>query len=153
MRALVQRVKSASIKVDGIDIASIETGILLLLGIARNDGEKDIDYIVDKTLNLRIFPDEHGVMNKSLMNVSGELLLVSQFTLYGDTRKGRRPSYNFAAPAEQALPVFERVLQTCRSRYARVKSGLFQAQMDVSLVNDGPVTLMIDSEKPSVIAE
>ena len=147
MRALVQRVKRASVQVDAVEIASIKSGILLFLGIARTDSKRDIDYIVDKTLNLRIFPDNNGIMNKSLLDISGELLLVSQFTLYGNSRKGRRPSYNHAAPPEQARSIFEETLSLFSQRHESVKAGLFQAHMEVSLINDGPVTLIIDSEK------
>lgn len=147
MRAVLQRVREADVQVDDRKIASIGGGILLLLGISGNDGQRDIDYIIDKTLNLRVFADADGKMNRSLVAVAGELLLVSQFTLYGDVRKGRRPSYHGAAPPDQARPLFERVLEGFRERYERVESGLFQAQMEIRLINDGPVTLVIDSER------
>lgn len=147
MRAVVQRVKSASVTVEGECVAQIDRGILVLLGISRDDGECDMEYVADKCLNLRIFEDEADVMNLSLQDVDGELLLVSQFTLYGDARKGRRPSYIEAAPPEVARELFRKCVEVFCAKYTKVQKGVFQAMMDVSLVNDGPVTILIDSKK------
>ncbi len=147
MRAVIQKVKRADVCVEGSTVAEIGAGIVVLLGIAREDAEADILYIAEKCANLRIFDDEEGVMNLSLKDVDQELLLVSQFTLYGDARKGRRPSYIKAAPPEEARQIFERCVEIFKERCGRVKTGQFQAMMDVSLVNDGPVTILLDSKK------
>jgi D-tyrosyl-tRNA(Tyr) deacylase len=147
MRAVVQRVSEASVSVNGETVGSIGKGILVLLGISKRDTDKDIRYVADKILDLRIFDDENGTMNLSAIDVAAELLVVSQFTLYGDTRRGRRPSYIDAAAPEDAKAVYERFVSVCRERCAKVETGVFQAMMDVSLVNDGPVTIIIDSEK------
>ncbi len=147
MRAVVQRVKKASVAVEGETIASIGLGILVLLGIADDDTQKDMEYIAEKCVNLRIFEDAEDVMNLSLQDVEGELLLVSQFTLYGDARKGRRPSYIKAAPPEQARDLFLQCVHVFREKCGRLQTGKFQAEMDVSLVNDGPVTILLDSRK------
>ena len=138
MRALVQRVSRASVAVDGETVSAIGTGLLVLLGVTRTDTEKDADWLADKVRALRVFPDAEGRMNEPLGG--RELLCVSQFTLYGDTRKGNRPSYVAAARPEQAEPLYERFCER-----ARAKRGVFGAMMDVALVNDGPVTLVIDS--------
>lgn len=147
MRAVVQRVKWASVSVDGEITAKIAEGILVLLGISDNDSEKDMDYIADKCINLRIFDDSDGVMNLSLADVGGEVLLVSQFTLYGDARKGRRPSYIRAAKPDDAKGKFSKTVQAFEKRYDKIKTGVFQAMMEVELLNDGPVTILIDSER------
>ncbi len=147
MRAVVQRVARASVTVDGEVTGSIDRGSLVLLGVAENDAESDADYLVDKALNLRIFEDNDGKMNLSLLDVAGDLLVVSQFTLYGDTRRGRRPSFITAAEPEKANRLYEYFVSKAREQLARVETGRFQAMMDVELVNQGPVTIILDSEK------
>jgi len=147
MRAVVQRVSRARVTVDGKVTGEIGQGVLLLLGVAGTDTEDDARYLVDKTLNLRIFEDADGKMNLSLLDVKGGLLVVSQFTLYGDTRRGRRPSFIDAAPPERANELYELFVSESRKQINEVATGLFQAMMDVELVNDGPVTILIDSEK------
>jgi D-tyrosyl-tRNA(Tyr) deacylase len=146
MRALVQRVSRASVTVEGRVVASIGPGLLALVGIARDDGEADSAFLVRKIVQLRIFDDDHGVMNRSLAEVGGELLAVSQFTLYASTAKGNRPSYIDAAPPEIARPRFEAVLAALSQALGRpVPSGVFGADMKVALVNEGPVTIWLDS--------
>lgn len=147
MRIVLQRVLAASVEVEGATCGEIGRGLLVLLGVSRTDSEKDIDYLVDKTLGLRIFPDQQGKMNLSVRETGGELLVVSQFTLYGDCRKGRRPSFDQAAPPDLARSLYERFVETAAANGIRVATGIFQADMKVSLVNDGPVTLVYDSEK------
>ncbi|MDL2237256.1 D-tyrosyl-tRNA(Tyr) deacylase [Christensenellaceae bacterium OttesenSCG-928-K19] len=147
MRAVVQRVKNASVCIEGNEIAQIGHGLLVLVGLAADDNQKDMAYIADKCMNLRIFDDAEGVMNLSLAEVGAELLVVSQFTLYGDVRKGRRPSYIKAAPPDVAKSIFDDCLAVFRERCPVVKTGQFQAMMDVSLTNDGPVTILLDSKK------
>lgn len=145
MRAVVQRVRSASVTVDDVRIASINAGILALIGIGRDDSEDDLRWMAKKIVELRIFEDGSGKMNLSLLDVGGELLLVSQFTLYGDCRKGRRPSYTDAAPPAEAQRLYERFVEVVRAILPGVQSGQFQAMMDVALVNAGPVTILLDS--------
>jgi D-tyrosyl-tRNA(Tyr) deacylase len=140
MRALVQRVSEASVSVDDERVSSIGPGLLVLLGVRRGDGEKEADWIVRKLLALRIFEDGEGRMNRSVEGVQGEILCVSQFTLYGDARKGNRPSFVDAAPADIAEPLYERVRAGLRAQ-----GGRFGARMRVELVNDGPVTLLIET--------
>jgi D-tyrosyl-tRNA(Tyr) deacylase len=140
MRALVQRVSRAAVSVDGEEIASIGPGLLVLLGVRRGDGEAEADRIADKLLKLRVFEDDEGRMNLPVGDVRGEILCVSQFTLYGDTRRGNRPSFVDAAPPEEAEPLYERV----RERLGAA-GGSFGARMAVELVNDGPVTLLIEA--------
>lgn len=147
MRAVVQRVKSASVSVDGETVAKTGAGILVLLGIAADDTQKDMEYIADKCVNLRIFEDADDVMNLSVGDIGGEILLVSQFTLYGDARKGRRPSYSKAAPPDTASGIYEQAVSVFRQKYANIKTGRFQAHMEVELINDGPVTILLDSNK------
>jgi D-tyrosyl-tRNA(Tyr) deacylase len=147
MRAVLQRVSRASVSVKGETVGEIGKGILVLLGVSVRDKESDADYLVDKTLNLRIFDDADGKMNDSLLDVGGELLVVSQFTLYGDSRRGRRPSYIDAARPDEANRLYEFFVNEARKQVPRVETGRFQAMMDVTLVNDGPVTLLIDSQK------
>jgi D-tyrosyl-tRNA(Tyr) deacylase len=147
MRAVIQRVKSASVTVNGEIVGKIGKGILVLLGVAADDSEKDAVYLVEKTLNLRIFEDAEEKMNLSLLDISGELLVVSQFTLYGDARKGRRPSFIDAAPPEKANSLYEYFVSAASNQLLRVETGKFQAMMDVSLINDGPVTILLDSRK------
>jgi D-aminoacyl-tRNA deacylase len=145
MRALLQRVSRASVVVDGSMVGEIGSGLLILLGVAKSDTSQDAEFLADKLLNLRVFPDAAGKMNRSLLESNGDLLIISQFTLYGDCRKGRRPSFDAAAPADQARALYEAFVGLARRSGLRVETGVFQARMDVSLVNDGPVTLMLES--------
>jgi D-tyrosyl-tRNA(Tyr) deacylase len=147
MRAVIQRVSRATVSVDGEIIGATDSGLLVLLGVSNRDSESDALYLVDKTINLRIFDDEQGKMNRSLLDADGSLLVVSQFTLYGDTRRGRRPSYIDAAQPDEANRLYEFFVAECRKHVERVETGRFQAMMDVELVNDGPVTILLDSEK------
>lgn len=147
MRSVVQRVKSAAVRVNGVTVGKISAGLLILLGVGQEDGESDLNWMVDKLVGLRIFEDEEGKMNRSVQEARGEILMVSQFTLYGDCRSGKRPSFTTAAPPEQAKALYERTVERIRSQGLKVETGIFQAQMDVELINDGPVTLLIDSEK------
>ena len=146
MRAVVQRVTSASVAVDGETIGAIQNGLCVLLGVSVDDTQSDADYISDKLLGLRIFDDENGVPNKSVVDIGGMILLISQFTLLGDARKGRRPSYIFAARPEQAIPLYERCIAKLRSTVS-VETGRFGADMKVSIQNDGPFTILLDSKK------
>ena len=147
MRAVVQRVSRAKVTVDGEITGEIGNGLLVLLGVSAKDDEKDADYLVEKIINLRIFEDADDKMNLSLMDVKGSMLVVSQFTLYGDTRRGRRPSFIDAAPPVEANRLYEHFVESARERIEHVATGRFQAMMDVELVNDGPVTIILDSEK------
>ena len=146
MRAVLQRVTRASVRVGGETVGEIGPGLVVLLGVARDDEERDALYLVEKVLNLRVFEDAEGRMNLSLAEAGGALLAVSQFTLYGDARKGRRPSWFDAAPPELARPLYEFFVAEARARGARVETGSFQAMMEVELVNDGPVTLLLQTE-------
>ena len=147
MRAVVQRVAEAAVRVDGEVVGQIGPGALVLLGVGQGDAEADADYLADKVLHLRIFPDEEGQMNRSVLDTRGELLAVSQFTLYGDTRRGRRPGFSSAAPPEEANRLYRYFVGRLRESGLRVEEGVFRAMMDVSLVNRGPVTLLLDSQK------
>jgi D-tyrosyl-tRNA(Tyr) deacylase len=147
MRVVIQRVSRARVKVDGRTVGTIESGLLVFLGVARSDTRADADYLADKVTGLRIFADEAGKMNRSALETGGALLVVSQFTLYGDCRRGRRPGFDAAAPAEQARALYEYFVEACRGRGARVETGIFQASMAVELTNDGPVTIICDSDK------
>ncbi len=147
MRAVVQRVSRASVAVDGKVVGAIGRGLLVLLGVRREDTAKDADYLVDKILGLRIFPDEDGKMNLSVRETGGGVLVISQFTLYGDCRRGKRPSFDLAAPPEQAKELYEYFVQAAREAGKPIESGIFQAYMAVELVNDGPVTIILDSGK------
>jgi len=145
MRAVVQRVTSASVKVEQTVAGEIDGGLLVLLGVSKTDTASDADFLVDKIANLRIFSDDAGKMNRSLVDVGGAMLVVSQFTLYGDARKGRRPSFDQAAPAEQARSLYEHFVAAVRRAGVRVETGIFQTSMAVTLTNDGPVTLILES--------
>jgi D-tyrosyl-tRNA(Tyr) deacylase len=145
VRALVQRVTQARVEVDGAATGEIGLGLLVFLGVTKTDAQADVDFLIDKVIQLRIFSDEAGKMNRSLMDAGGALLVVSQFTLYGDCRKGRRPSFDLAAPAEQARALYESFVEKARAAGVRVETGVFQAHMAVSLVNDGPVTFLLES--------
>ena len=147
MRAVVQRVNSASVTVDGKPISEIGEGLLIFHGVAQEDTSADLDYLTNKIANLRIFEDDEGRMNRSLLETGGEALVVSQFTLYGDCRKGRRPSFIDAAPPDKAETLYQQLIQALSNLGIPVKSGIFQAMMDVKLVNDGPVTILLDSAK------
>lgn len=147
MRAVVQRVCEARVSVDNKIIGEIGKGLVVLLGVGTLDTEKDLTYLAEKILNLRVFEDENGKMNISLMDVGGELLIISQFTLYGDCRKGNRPSYCNAAPPQEAEAIYNRFVDYCRQRGVKVETGKFQAEMLVEIHNDGPVTILIDSRK------
>lgn len=147
MRAVVQRVTGARVRVAGDTVGEIADGLLILLGVARDDGDEDADYLAEKIINLRVFTDEQGKMNRSLSEAGGAMLVVSQFTLYGDARRGRRPSYTDAAEPEKANALYEYFIGRARALGIRVETGVFQAMMQVSLVNDGPVTILLDSRK------
>ena len=145
MRAVLQRVNEAAVKVGGNEIAHIGRGILALVGISREDTPRDLEWMARKIVELRIFDDHEGKLNLNLQDIGGEILLVSQFTLYGDCRKGRRPSYSDAAPPAEAEKLYEEFVSIVRGLVPAVQSGKFQAMMDVELVNSGPVTLLLDS--------
>lgn len=147
MRAVVQRVKEASVSIDGQITASIGKGMVALLGIEKGDGDADTDYIIRKLTGLRIFPDDDGKMTLDVTDVSGEILVVSQFTLLADTKKGRRPSFERAEEPEKARAIYEIFMEKIRRAGMTVAEGEFQAMMEVSLVNDGPVTIILDSRK------
>ena len=147
MRAVIQRVTAARVEVPGQTAGEIGAGLLVLLGVAREDSNEDADYLAEKIANLRIFDDPDGKMNRSLLETGGAMLVVSQFTLYGDVRRGRRPSYSDAAEPEKANQLYEYFVERARSLGARVETGVFQAMMMVSLTNDGPVTILLDSRK------
>lgn len=145
MRAVVQRVKKSSVKANGEIVGQIGPGLLVLLGVAKGDGVKEVDYLAKKILNLRIFEDEDGKMNRSLLEIGGELLAVSQFTLLADCRKGRRPSFIAAAEPEKATELYEQFVERVRQNGVAVQTGRFRAMMEVALINDGPVTIIIES--------
>jgi len=147
MRAVVQRVRRASVTVGGEVIGQIAAGLLAFIGVAADDGPADVDYIASKIRDLRIFADAEGKLNRSVVDTGGGVLVVSQFTLQGDCRKGRRPSFDAAAPGELARALYEGVVRRLREGGLHVATGMFQAVMEVELVNDGPVTLLLDSRK------
>ena len=147
MRAVVQRVKKARVEVSGRKIGEIDDGILVFLGVGKEDSENDCDYLANKIVNLRIFPDDKGLMNLSLLDTGGSALVVSQFTLWGDCRKGRRPSFARAAGPERAKELYEYFIGNLKGTGIRIATGEFQEMMDVHLLNDGPVTLLLDSSK------
>ncbi len=147
MRAVVQRVSRAAVRVNAETVGQIEKGLVVLLGIAAGDTREAADYLAEKVASLRVFTDQEGKMNLSVGEVQGAVLAVSQFTLYGDVRRGRRPSYIRAAAPEEAEPLYEYFLKALRGRGFPVESGVFRAMMELELVNDGPVTILIDSER------
>ena len=145
MRAVIQRVKQSSVKTNDEIVGQIGQGLLVLLGVAKGDSAEDADYLANKIINLRIFEDEDGKMNRSLLETGGELLAVSQFTLLADCRKGRRPSFIAAAEPEKAIELYEKFVAGVRQKGVGVQTGRFQAMMEVALINDGPVTVIIES--------
>lgn len=147
MRMVIQKVERASVTVDGVMRAEIGNGLMVLVGLLSTDDEKVMDYMLDKLVNLRIYEDENDKLNLSVKDVEGEILLVPNFTLYGDARKGRRPSYFNAASPEEAENIFDRLLEKAKELPLKVESGVFRTHMKVELVNDGPVTILLDSEK------
>ncbi len=147
MKAVVQRVTQASVDVGGARVSAIGRGLLVLLGVRKGDARADVEWMAEKVLNLRIFDDEHGVMNLSALDIRGELLAVSQFTLLADARKGRRPSYIEAAAPDEARALYEAFCDRLATSGLKVERGVFQAMMAVGLVNDGPVTILLDTEK------
>ena len=147
MRCVVQRVTEASVTVNGETVGAVGPGLMVLIGVSTEDTDADLKYMAEKVPNLRIFDDENGVMNRSVLDVGGSILAVSQFTLYGDARGGRRPSYIRAAKPDEANALYERLVAAWRAKGIHVETGRFQTEMKVSLVNNGPVTILIDSEK------
>lgn len=145
MRAVVQRVKQSSVKTSGEMVGRIDQGLLVLLGVAKGDSAEDADYLANKITNLRIFEDADGKMNRSLLDIGGELLAVSQFTLLADCRKGRRPSFIAAAEPEKAIELYEKFVERVRQKGVAVQTGRFRAMMEVALINDGPVTIIVES--------
>ena len=146
MRLVIQRVSQAKVTVQGKEVGTIGPGLCLFLGVAKGDTEEDSTYLVQKSVELRIFEDDEGKFNRTLLDVGGEILVVSQFTLYGDCTKGRRPSFSHAASPEEAELIYQKFVQKLREKGLKVATGQFQAKMEVSLVNSGPVTFIIDSE-------
>jgi D-aminoacyl-tRNA deacylase len=146
VRIVVQRVRNARVDVAGQTVGSIGSGLLVLLGVTHSDTPADAEYLADKVVHLRIFSDPQGRMNRSLLEANGAVLVVSQFTLYGDCRKGRRPSFDQAAPPEQARGLYERFIARLKSSNIAVETGVFQAEMEIFLINDGPVTLILESK-------
>lgn len=144
MKVLVQRVLSSSVEVDNKIVGQINKGLMLLVGFTDSDTDKEIDYMVDKIINLRIFDDENGVMNKSLIDVNGSILSISQFTLYADTRKGRRPSYIKALNGDKAILLYDKFNNKLKEENIKVETGIFGADMKVSLINDGPITIILE---------
>lgn len=147
MRAVIQRVSGASVKVDGKPVGEISTGLVVLLGVGKGDSEESADLLLNKILNLRIFPDENGKMNRSLIEIGGEILVVSQFTLYADVRKGRRPSFTDAAEPETGNRLYQYFVSQCAKSPVKTATGLFQANMELSLTNTGPVTIIMDTKE------
>lgn len=147
MRVVIQRVSTANVRVNDEMVSLINKGLLVLLGVGHDDTDKDIEFLCDKIINLRIFEDENDKMNLSLLDVNGELLVVSQFTLFGDTKKGKRPNFMNAAPSDLANEKYLKFVERCKTYGIKVKTGVFGQHMDVALINDGPVTIIIDSKK------
>ncbi len=146
MRALIQRVSDATVHIEGAASARIGPGLLIFLGVRTGDTDAELRFVADKCLKLRIFEDEEGKMNRSVLDIGGEILVVSQFTLYGDTRKGRRPSFGRAAPPPESIPMYEHFVEILRESGLRTETGEFGAMMQVELTNDGPVTLLVEKE-------
>ena len=144
MRVIVQRCKESSVSVDGKIVGTIGNGLMLLVGFTQDDDDMKIDYMVDKVINLRIFDDDNGVMNKSLLDVGGSILSVSQFTLYADASKGRRPSYVKALSGDKAIVLYDKFNAKLRNKNIHVETGIFGAEMEVSLINDGPITILLE---------
>lgn len=149
MKLVIQRVSEARVSVNGTTVGAIRTGLVVLVGISKSDTVKDSDYLADKVLGLRIFPDDAGKMNRNIAEAHGAILIISQFTLYGDCRRGRRPSFDGAATPDQALTLYNYFVDLIRKSQVPVETGTFQAMMEVSLVNQGPVTILIESEERS----
>ena len=147
MRAVIQRVKESSVAIDGRTVGRSARGLMVLIGVEDGDTDKDLAYVADKVPNLRIFEDENGKMNRSLMDMGGQILAISQFTLLGDARTGRRPSFTAAARPDTAVPMYEALVEKWRSLGIHVETGVFGADMQVSLINDGPVTILLDSRR------
>lgn len=147
MRAIVQRVSSSNVKVNGEIVGEINKGFNVLIGISKDDGDEDIKYITDKIVNLRVFQDENDKMNLSLLDIGGEVLLISQFTLYGDVRKGRRPNFMNALGGEEAEKIYKKLIESFKNTGIKVECGIFGADMKVEINNDGPVTILLDSSK------
>ena len=147
MRAVIQRVKESSVAIDGRTVGRSARGLMVLIGVEDGDTDKDLAYVADKVPNLRIFEDENGKMNRSLMDLGGQILAISQFTLLGDARTGRRPSFTAAARPDTAVPLYEALVEKWRSLGIHVETGVFGADMQVSLINDGPVTILLDSRR------
>ena len=145
MKLVIQRVSEAYVRVDDSSVGSIRTGLVVFLGISKLDIEEDADYLFDKLIGLRVFPDDDGKMNRSVQEAGGSLLIISQFTLYGDCRRGRRPSFDQAAPPDRAMALYNYFVEAARRGPVAVETGVFQATMRVHLVNEGPVTILIDS--------
>lgn len=151
MRALIQRVSSAAVRIDGVLNGQIGPGLLILLGIRREDDENEMSYLADKCVNLRVFEDDADKMNLSLKDIGGELLVISQFTLHADTQRGRRPSFINAAPPEISKPLYEKFIEYLRAMQLTVETGVFGAHMAVEIHNDGPVTIMVNSKNESTV--
>jgi D-tyrosyl-tRNA(Tyr) deacylase len=147
MRAVIQRVKEAEVRVDDSVTGKINNGLLVFLGVAEDDTDKDLNYLIDKSVNLRIFEDNQGKMNLSLKDIEGEMLVISQFTIMGDARKGRRPSFTGAGNPVKAEAYYNKFIEQIKSTDIKVESGVFAADMDIELINDGPVTILLDSTK------
>ncbi len=147
MRAVIQRVKEAEVRVDDSVTGKIDNGLLVFLGVAEDDTDKDLNYLIDKSVNLRIFEDNQGKMNLSLKDIEGEMLVISQFTIMGDARKGRRPSFTGAGNPVKAEAYYNKFIEQIKSTDIKVESGVFAADMDIELINDGPVTILLDSTK------